>query len=108
MRRSMSSAALVCCTALVTESAGFAGPQAIQPNDNRHAAGALANWVLTVALETRTGSWRPDGEGGRSIDSLGAFAEVGQPLFTPGPLIRVLVGASSLAQPFSISPGSPP
>lgn len=92
MLRSMSSAALLCSTVLVTGSRMFAGPEAIQPNDNRHAAGTLANGVLTVALETRTGSWRPDGEGGRSIDSLGAFAEVGKPLSTPGPLIRVPVG----------------
>jgi FtsP/CotA-like multicopper oxidase with cupredoxin domain len=94
MLRSMSSAALACCTVLVTGSKTLPIVEEIHPNDNRHAAGILAHGVLTVALETRPGSWRPDGEGGRAIDGLGAFAEVGQPLFTPGPLIRVPVGTA--------------
>ena len=92
MLRSIRSAALVSCAVFVTGSARTAGPETIQPNDNRHTAGTLANGVLTVALETRTGTWQPDGEGGKALDSLAAFAEVGQPLSTPGPLIRVPVG----------------
>ncbi len=92
MLRSLSYSALVASTALLGGSARLDTPETIQPNDNRHAAGTLANGVLTVALEARSGSWRPDGEGGRSIDSLAAFAEVGHPLFTPGPLLRVPVG----------------
>ena len=68
------------------------GPESIQPNDNRQAAGKLANGVLTLALETRTGSWQPEGTDGRSLDSLAAFAEVGKRLSTPGPLIRVAAG----------------
>jgi FtsP/CotA-like multicopper oxidase with cupredoxin domain len=66
-------------------------PDTVRPNDNRHAAGALADRVLTVALEARTGVWYPEGEAGRALDAA-AFAEVGKPLSTPGPLIRVPLG----------------
>ncbi len=92
MFRLLSYAALVCSSVLATGSTVFTGPEAIQPNDNRLAAGTLRNGVLTLALEVRSGSWRPEGEGGRALDGLGAFAEVGHPLSTPGPLIRVPVG----------------
>jgi FtsP/CotA-like multicopper oxidase with cupredoxin domain len=64
----------------------------IQANDNRTPAGKLENGVLTVALETRNGVWQPEGDRGKIIDSLAAFAEVGKPLSTPGPLLRVPVG----------------
>src|SRR6185295_20307579 len=63
----------------------------VSPNDNTRSAGTLANGVLTIALEARTGAWRPEGDGGRSID-VGAFAEEGKALSTPGPVIRVPVG----------------
>jgi FtsP/CotA-like multicopper oxidase with cupredoxin domain len=63
----------------------------IAPNGNRAAAGTLKNGVLTIALEARTGTWRPEGNNSRGLD-LAAFAEVGKPLSTPGPLIRVPVG----------------
>ena len=66
-------------------------PETVRPNDNQHAAGALANRVLTVMLEARTGVWYPEGEAGRALDAA-AFAEVGKPLSTPGPLIRVPLG----------------
>ena len=66
-------------------------PETVQPNDNRHPAGVLANHVLTLKLETRTGLWYPEGEAGRALES-GAFAEVGKPLLTPGPLVRVTAG----------------
>jgi len=69
-----------------------ARPTRILPNDNTRPAGTLANGVLTVALETRVGSWQPDGEGGKALDSLFAFAEPGKAPSTPGPLIRVPVG----------------
>jgi FtsP/CotA-like multicopper oxidase with cupredoxin domain len=74
--------------------AGPAAPPAastIVPNDNRHSAGTLKNGVLTVALEARTGVWRPEGDGGRALD-VAAFAEVGKALSTPGPVIRVPLG----------------
>jgi FtsP/CotA-like multicopper oxidase with cupredoxin domain len=66
-------------------------PETVRPNDNRHSAGVLANRVLTVHLEARTGVWYPEGEAGRALDAA-AFAEAGQPLSTPGPLIRAPLG----------------
>jgi manganese oxidase len=63
----------------------------IAPNDNRRAAGTLEKGVLTVALEARTGSWRPEGDGSRALE-VAAFAEEGKTLSTPGPLIRVPLG----------------
>ena len=65
----------------------------IQPNDNRVTAGTLAEGTLTVRLEARIGHWEPDGPGGPTITTA-AFAEVGRPLQTPGPLIRVPVGTT--------------
>ncbi|MDQ6828394.1 MAG: multicopper oxidase domain-containing protein [Gemmatimonadota bacterium] len=63
----------------------------IEPNDNRHAAGALNNRVLTIRLEARPGTWYPEGPAGRGLD-VAAWAEEGQPMLNPGPLIRVPVG----------------
>ena len=63
----------------------------VAPNDNHRAAGTLANGVLTVALEARTGTWQPEGATGPTY-SVAAFAVVGGPLQTPGPLLRVPVG----------------
>jgi FtsP/CotA-like multicopper oxidase with cupredoxin domain len=63
----------------------------IVPNDNRQAAGTLKHGVLTVAIEARTGIWRPEGDSGRALD-VAAFAEAGKALSTPGPVIRVPVG----------------
>lgn len=65
----------------------------IVSNDNRRATGRLTNGVLTVALEAREGVWRPHGASGASLTSA-AFAEVGRPLETPGPLLRVPVGTA--------------
>jgi FtsP/CotA-like multicopper oxidase with cupredoxin domain len=77
---------------LATSSAPRRAREAIQPNDQTRSAGKLARGVLDVALETRLGAWRPDGDGGRSLDSVWAFAEVGAAATTPGPLIRVPLG----------------
>jgi len=63
----------------------------IVPNDNRRSAGTLEHGVLTVALEARTGVWRPEGDGGRALD-VAAFGEPGKALSTPGPVIRVPLG----------------
>jgi FtsP/CotA-like multicopper oxidase with cupredoxin domain len=73
-----------------------AGPasNAVQPNDNRQSAGTLSGSVLTLALETRSGVWHPEGETGRALDSVAAFAEVGKGMTTPGPLIRVPAGTT--------------
>jgi FtsP/CotA-like multicopper oxidase with cupredoxin domain len=67
------------------------GPETIAANDNRHPAGRLEHGVLTLALEVRPGALRPEEDGGLGIPAL-AFAEVGQPLQVPGPLIRVPQG----------------
>lgn len=63
----------------------------IGPNDNRKPAGKLANGVLTIELEARAGTWYPDGPKGVAL-AVFAFAEAGQALQSPGPLIRVPAG----------------
>ena len=67
------------------------GPETIAANDNRRPAGRLERGVLTLALEIRAGALRPEDDGGPGLPAL-AFAEVGQPLQAPGPLIRVPQG----------------
>src|SRR3954454_16656293 len=69
------------------------GPAAetIAANDNRRPAGRLEHGVLTLALEVRTGTLRPEEDGGPGVPAL-AFAEAGAPLQVPGPLIRVPQG----------------
>ncbi|HKE92096.1 MAG TPA: multicopper oxidase domain-containing protein [Gemmatimonadales bacterium] len=68
-----------------------ASSERIAPNDNRRPAGVLANEVLTVNLEARSGLWYPDGPDGLARN-VAAFAEAGGPLQDPGPLIRVPAG----------------
>jgi FtsP/CotA-like multicopper oxidase with cupredoxin domain len=63
----------------------------VASNDNRHAAGRLANGVLTVSLEARQGEWQPEGKSGYT-HMIAAFAEPGKAPRIPGPLIRVPVG----------------
>ena len=63
----------------------------VAPNDNRHAAGRLADGVLSLRLVARAGEWRPDGDSG-AARPVEAFAEEGGGLQTPGPMIRVPVG----------------
>ncbi|MEO7458039.1 MAG: multicopper oxidase domain-containing protein, partial [Gemmatimonadaceae bacterium] len=80
----------------------------VSPNDNRQPAGSLSNGVLTVNLETRTGTWYPESENGRGLEVAG-WAEVGKPMQTPGPAIRVIAGTivkatihNTLAQPLTV------
>ena len=102
--------ALACLLAVVgCNNAPTADPGRVQPNDNTHPAGTLSSGVLNVALETRIGSWMPEGDGGKSIDSVIAFAETGHPATTPGPLLRVPVGTrvhgtihNTLARPLTV------
>lgn len=68
-----------------------AAPERIRTHDNERAAGALTRGVLRLRLDTRVGTWHPHGEDGPAAEML-AFAEVGQPLQIPGPLIRVPAG----------------
>ncbi|MGH7593300.1 MAG: hypothetical protein ACRELE_05550, partial [Gemmatimonadales bacterium] len=71
--------------------AGPASPSAILPNGNQHAAGVLNDGILRVSLETRTGMWYPEGPNGQSLE-VADWAEPGQPLQNPGPLIAVPAG----------------
>src|SRR5829696_8393695 len=64
----------------------------IAPNDNRRSAGTLREGVLTVRIDARDGTWRPEGPNGPSI-AVAAFAEAGKTATTPGPLLRVPLGA---------------
>jgi FtsP/CotA-like multicopper oxidase with cupredoxin domain len=90
MTKWLAYAALVAVGSLA--SARPPGTDRIVPNDNRRSGGTLEQGVLTVALEARTGVWRPEGDSGRALD-VAAFGEVGKPLSTPGPVIRVPLGA---------------
>ena len=65
----------------------------VVPNDNRVAAGALRNGVLTLTLDAREGTWFPDGNDGPSL-TLPMFAEAGRAPRNPGPLIRVQSGTT--------------
>src|SRR3954471_243243 len=69
------------------------GPAAktITDNGTRRPAGRLEHGVLTLALEVRAGTLRPEEDGGPGVPAL-AFAEAGAPLQVPGPLIRVPQG----------------
>src|SRR5215218_2124845 len=64
----------------------------IVSNDNRHPAGTLRNDVLTVRIDARDGTWMPDGPKGHHY-SVAAFAEAGKTATTPGPVLRVPLGA---------------
>lgn len=66
-------------------------PIDVQANGNTHPAGRLIAGILTLRLEIREGTWNPEGENGPRI-AVQAFAEEGQPLLNPGPLIRVPAG----------------
>ena len=59
-------AALVALGSLATASARPPAADRILPNDNRRSSGTLEHGVLTVALEARTGVWRPEGDSGRA------------------------------------------
>ena len=62
--------------------------------DNVRAAGQLASGVLAVHLVVGTGSWRPNGDAGASLQ-VRAFGEEGGPLSAPGPLIRAPQGTDA-------------
>jgi len=91
MTRWIAFATVASLSSLAAGPAAPRGAERIVPNDNRQSAGTLENGVLTVAIEARTGVWRPEGDSGRGLD-VAAFAEVGKELSTPGPTIRVPLG----------------
>ena len=63
----------------------------VLPNDNRNGAGELRDGVLAVQLEARKGTLHPRGKDGPGFE-IEALGEVGGPLSTPAPLIRVPAG----------------
>ena len=65
--------------------------EVVVANDNRRPAGSLRGGVLTLRLEVRQGTWRPESDSGAALP-VQAFAEVGGPLRVPGPFVRVPVG----------------
>ncbi|HEU4631657.1 MAG TPA: multicopper oxidase domain-containing protein [Gemmatimonadaceae bacterium] len=72
---------------------GTPSPTEVTLNDNREPAGRLHGGVLTLRLEVRTGTWRPEGPDGLAAE-VAAFAEEGGALQVPGPLVRVPVGTT--------------
>ncbi len=91
-----SRAVLGTALALLLAFAGAARPASdaaprVQPNDNRRPAGVLADGVLTLELEVRSGEWFPEAEDGASVTAP-FLAEVGRAPQVPAPLIRVPVG----------------
>ena len=73
--------------------AGHAAPDTrIAQNDNRRSAGTLRGGVLTVQIDARDGTWMPDGPKGHHY-SVAAFGEPGKAPTTPGPLLRLPLGA---------------
>lgn len=66
-------------------------PSVATPNDNRQSAGSLTQGVLTLDLEARAATWKPEGTDGPGLD-VAAFAETGKEAQVPGPLVRVRAG----------------
>lgn len=91
--RSTSRVVLVVVCALAAALAQAAASDEILANQNRTPAGKLENGVLTVHLELRDGTWRPEAEDGPQV-FVPAFAEVGKPAQIPGPLLRMPVGTT--------------
>ena len=67
------------------------GVETVVPNDNRQPGGRLENGILTLRLDARLATWRPD----LNVDStvtVQVFAEIGGAPRIPGPLLRVAAG----------------
>jgi FtsP/CotA-like multicopper oxidase with cupredoxin domain len=60
-------------------------------NDNLHPAGTRSGNVLRVSLEARLADWRPLGKD-REGTIVPMFAESGNPVQIPGPMLRVPLG----------------
>ncbi|HEY9226833.1 MAG TPA: hypothetical protein VIP11_09315 [Gemmatimonadaceae bacterium] len=66
-------------------------PADARPNPNTESAGTLRDGALTVALEAKSATWRPNGDA-QPGQTIATFAEEGQPASSPGPLIRAPLG----------------
>ena len=87
----------ICClTALCLVSGSLvaqADSSEILANPNRTAAGKLANGVLNVELEIRSGRWHAEAENGPAL-FVQAFGEAGRPAQIPGPMLRMPEGTT--------------
>ena len=97
------------CVIAITSAGGYAHPDttsashaqattttaesrsAVQPNDNRRAAGSVDRDAVTIRLRAAKGAWRPEGANGPAV-IVEAFGELNGPLTVPAPLIRVTEG----------------
>ena len=84
-------AALAAIVSLGSAPAAVNSPSIALANDNARPAGRLVDGALTVSLVAREGVWQPEGANSPNL-RLAAFAEEGQELAVPGPMIRVPEG----------------
>jgi FtsP/CotA-like multicopper oxidase with cupredoxin domain len=82
-----------------------AAVEQIQINDNLRPAGTLRAGVLSVRLDTRLGTWHPDGDDAAGV-TVPAFGEVGGELQIPGPLLRVPAGTEVVVRVTNSIPGT--
>ena len=77
-------------------------------NDNRGAAGALKDGVLTLRLVAEEARWRPEGQTAADpTRTIQAFAEEGKAPQIPGPLVRVPEGTEIRMSVRNTIPGAP-
>jgi len=77
----------------------------IRINDNLRPAGTLRAGVLSLRLDTRLGTWHPDGDDAPGA-TVQAFAEVGRELQIPGPVVRVPAGTEVAVTVTNSIPGT--
>ena len=83
---------LLVITCLTTCTWGWsANLPVIEPNDNTHASGVLADGVLSLSLVAEKGTWYPETRDNPGLE-VHAFRDENGPLQTPGPLVRIAEG----------------
>src|SRR5271156_1426063 len=84
----------VLCLLFATALRQASAADEILANQNRIPAGKLANGVLNVQLELRSGAWHPEADDGPQL-FVQAFGEVGSAAGQiPGPLLRMSEGTT--------------
>ena len=63
----------------------------VEPNDNTHGSGAMADNVLYLSLVAEKGTWYPETQNNPGLD-VHAFREEKGPLQAPGPMVRIPEG----------------